>query len=147
MRTTTQPRDRERLRTVLDAASGRHTLEDLARRAGRARATIQTWLGKFLRGGVVELLRRDTPPGSSSPVAAADIQAQLGVGLRSGRWGSAREMAEWLAAASWHPSGQEVDTYYWLQRNGWPAPGLRTGDGAAQPKRRKACYPGISERS
>ena len=108
---------------MLDASTGRHTLEDLAHRAGRVRATIQLWLGKFARGGIEELLRRDTSPGSVSPVGAPPVQAQLRIGLTNSRWRSAEEIAVWLNEAHGiHRARKSI--YYWLQKNGWPAPGI-----------------------
>lgn len=124
LRSATDSRVRERLRMALDAASGRHTLEDLARRAGRARATIQLWLVKFARGGIEELLRRDTPPGSESPVGSSRIQVQLRAGLNSGRWRSAQEVASWLHQSHGIRRARK-SIYYWLAKNGWPAPRTR----------------------
>jgi transposase len=125
LRSTTHPRDAERLRTLLDATSGRHTLEDLARRAGRARATVQLWLGKFELGGLNELLKRETPPGSVSPLGAPRLQAQLRAGIQEGRWHSAEEMAVWLNEAHGIRRAKK-SMYYWLEKNGWRAPGART---------------------
>ncbi|MCL5096460.1 MAG: helix-turn-helix domain-containing protein [Candidatus Omnitrophica bacterium] len=92
-------RDHERLQTLLRAITGRHGLEDLARLAGRARSTIQLWLNKFASAGIKGLLERHTPPGSTSPVGAVGVQDQLKEGLRTGRWRSASEVAEWLNEA------------------------------------------------
>ena len=96
LRATKDRRERERLQLALWAASGRHTLEELAEKAGRARATIQLWLGKFKAGNTRGLLQRDTPPGASSPLSAPRLQAQLQAGLKTGRWRSAEAMAAWL---------------------------------------------------
>lgn len=100
---------------ALDAASGRHTLEDLARRAGRARATIQLWLGKFVRGGIQGLLQHDTPPGSISPLAAPHLQAELQAGLNAGRWRSAQEIARWLNDVYGIRRARK-SVYYWLRK-------------------------------
>ena len=117
LRTTADPRARERVRVALWAASGQHTLEDLAEQAGRARATIQNWLGKFSAGGIAGLLARDTPPGSRSPIAGRLVQRQLRVGLKAGRWHSAREVAEWLAGAHGIRRARK-SIYYWLAKRG-----------------------------
>ena len=113
----THPRDQERLRTVLDATSGRHTLEELAERVGRVRATIQLWLGRFARGGVEGLLARDTPPGSISPIANPKIQTQLRAGWRTGRWQSASQVAAWLQKAHGIKRARK-SIYYWLEKGG-----------------------------
>src|SRR5437867_3950942 len=77
LHSATDARDQERLRVILRATDGRHTLDDLARLAGRSRSTIQVWLEKFAGGGLEGLLKRDTPPGSTSPIGRLKIQAQL----------------------------------------------------------------------
>lgn len=132
LRATTHPREQERLQTLLDATAGEHTLDDLAQRAGRARATIQLWLGKFARGGIDELLRRDTPPGSESPVGTARVQSQLQAGLKAGRWRSAEEVASWLRQSHGIRRARK-SIYYWLAKNGWPAPGAAQRSSAIPP--------------
>ena len=99
------------------ATGGQHTLEDLARLSGRARATIQVWLDRFMAGGRAKLWERETPPGTTSPVGAAKVQKQWQAGLKEGRWRTAGQVAAWLkevhgikrAAKSW---------YYWLGKAG-----------------------------
>jgi transposase len=115
LRTAKDEREKERLRVVVCAARGKHTLEDLARMSARVRATIQTWLKKFHEGGIPALLDRNTPPGSISPVQAPDVQAQLRAGIEAGRWRSAGEVAAWLKEVH----GIERATksmYYWLAK-------------------------------
>jgi putative transposase len=96
LRATTDPRDKERLQVVLWSTEGRHTLEELARLAGRARSTIQVWLGDFEAGGLVGLLERQSPPGLSSPLGEPKVQQQLEAGLKAGRWRTAGQVAFWL---------------------------------------------------
>jgi len=96
IRAATDPRDKERLQVVLWATGGQHTLEELARLAGRARSTIQVWLDDFTEGGLAQLLEREAPPGKSSPVAEARVQAQLQAGLKAGSWRTAGQVAAWL---------------------------------------------------
>ena len=91
-------RVRERALWALAAASGEHTLEELARDAGRVRATIQNWLDKFRTGGVAGLLERRTPPGLASPLAEPLLQAELQAGLNTGRWTTTAAVATWLHA-------------------------------------------------
>ena len=115
-------RQKERLRLVLWAAGGDHTLEDLARRSGRVRATIQTWLEKFKAGGRAGLLARDTPPGSVSPVGGVEIQAQLRAGLAAGRWQTAVEVAAWLKETHGIERARK-SLYYWLAKVRGEQPG------------------------
>lgn len=114
----------ERLRVAVLAATGRHTLEDLARKAGRSRSTIQNWLEKFAGGGLESLLRREGAPGATSPVATAAVQTQLQAGLKARQWTSAAHIAAWLNEA-FGIKRTRKSIYYWLKKNGWPAPGAK----------------------
>lgn len=108
-------REKERLRVVLRAASGQHTLEDLARTAGRARATIQNWLLKYRASGISGLLERNTPPGAVSPITSPEVQAAMRAGIKSERWQSASEVAAWLKAE--HGITRATKSiYYWLPK-------------------------------
>ena len=122
LRATADQRERERLQVALWAASGRYPLEELAAMAGRARATIQLLLGKFKHGNIRGLLRRDTPPGSRSPLSALRLHSQLEASLKARRWRSAKAMAVWLKEK--HGIDRVRKTlYYWLRKNGWAARG------------------------
>jgi transposase len=99
LRATSDVREKERLQVVLWSTAGRHTLEDLARLAGRARSTIQIWLDRFEAGGVARVLERESPPGQSSPIGEPKVQAELKAGLKSGRWRTAGQVAAWLKEA------------------------------------------------
>ena len=117
IRSAADPRDKERLQVVLWATSGQHTLKELARLSGRARSTIQIWLAAFTAGGVTKLLERERPPGATSPVAAAEVQAQLQAGLKAGRWRTAGQVAAWLQET--HGIQRAVKSlYYWLGKVG-----------------------------
>lgn len=116
-RTTAGARARERAQLALWAASGEHTLEDLAQLAGRARATIQLWLDKFRADGVRGLLARDTPPGLNSPLATAAVQAELRAGLATGRWRSASAVAVWLEETHGIKRSRK-SIYYWFTKMG-----------------------------
>ena len=105
----------ERLRFAIRAASGRDTLEDLARHIGRSRSTIQNWLVKFEAGGIAGLLDRDTPPGMASPVAGRTIQARIEAGVKSGRWRSASEIAAWLRREHGIKRSRK-SIYYWIHK-------------------------------
>ena len=121
IRSAANTRDKERLQVVLWATSGQHSLEALARLAGRARSTIQIWLDDFTTGGSNKLLERGSPPGRPSPVAGPRVQKQLQAGLKAGRWRTAGQVAAWLKDAH----GIERATkslYYWLGKVGGALP-------------------------
>ena len=117
LRRSPDDRDKERLEVLLRATEGRHTLDDLARFAGRARSTIQVWMEKFEQGGVTGLLHRDAPPGSTSPIAAKRVQTELRAGLKSGRWRTAAEVAAWLKDEHGIQRSRK-SLYYWLNKIG-----------------------------
>lgn len=117
IRTATDPRQKERLQAVLWAASGKHTLEDMAQLSGRARSTIQIWLDKYTQGGLKELLERDTPPGSTSPLSEEKIQKELQQGLKEGRWLTAGQVSAWLKKS--HGIERAAKSLYrWLGKAG-----------------------------
>jgi transposase len=117
IRSANDPRAKERLQVVLWSTSGQHTLAELARLSGRARSTIQIWLDAFTAGGVSKLLARESPPGSTSPVAEAKVQEQLQAGLKAGRWRTAGQIAAWLKEA--HGIERAAKSlYYWLGKVG-----------------------------
>jgi len=117
IRAATDPRDKERLQVVSWATSGQHTLAELARLAGRARSTIQVWLDDFTAGGTARLLAREVPPGKPSPVADAEVQAQLQAGLQAGQWRTAGQVAAWLKEK--HGIQRAAKSlYYWLGKVG-----------------------------
>jgi transposase len=117
LRAATDLRDKERLHVALWAASGEHTLEQLAQLAGRARSTIQIWLDHFVAGGVEKLLQREAPPGLSSPLAQPKVQEQFQAGLKAGRWRTAGQVAAWLEEA--HGIKRAVKSIYrWLGKAG-----------------------------
>jgi len=118
LKSSGDPHQRERLQVTLWADTGEHTLEDLARMAGRSRATIQLWLDKFRRGRVNGLLKRDTPPGSTSPLSSAALQAEIQAGLRSKRWRTASDVAKWLRETH-DVNRARKSIYYWFKKMGW----------------------------
>jgi transposase len=70
-------RQRQRLQAILLATTGQHGYRDIGQIVGCSPSTFSLWLNKFLSGGIAELLRRETPPGSPSPLGAAVLQAEL----------------------------------------------------------------------
>lgn len=115
LQSTPDAREAERLRFALLAATGEHTLEDLARHAGRSRSTIQNWLEKYESGGLEGLLERNTPPGTVSPLGSPEIQQELSAGLINGRWTSAAQVAEWLKMRH-NITRSRKSIYYWVKR-------------------------------
>jgi transposase len=108
-------RSRERLRFLLLAGDGEHTLEELAGLLGRSRATLQLWLEKFRAGGLPGLLERGTSPGVGSPINAQTVKAELTAGLAKGKWHTAAEVAAWLQTAHGIKRARK-SVYYWLNR-------------------------------
>ncbi|MBI5386438.1 MAG: helix-turn-helix domain-containing protein [Verrucomicrobia bacterium] len=119
---THDPRVAERLCFALEASTGRHTLEELARRRHRTRATMQNWLGRLEAGGLEGLLARAGGRGRATPMAKATIQRQLRTGLRAGRWTSAAQVAAWLRDRHGIRRSRK-SLYYWFQKQGLSAPG------------------------
>ena len=119
--TSKDRRDKERLRVVLLAATGEHTLADLACRADRSRSTIQNWLRKYVRGGIDGLLQREAAPGATSPIACPRVLTELEAGLATSRWKSAAQVADWLNREHGIRRARKT-IYYWLRKNGWTAP-------------------------
>jgi transposase len=92
-------RQRQRLQAILLATTGQHGYRDIAQIVGCSTSTFALWLNKYLAGGVEELLRRETPPGTTSPIGAAKVQKELVSGLQAGRWRTAGQVAAWLKEA------------------------------------------------
>lgn len=110
-------RDRQRLQALVLATTGQHGYRDIARIVGCATSTFALWLNKFMAGGVEELLRRDTPPGSTSPIGAPEVQQELVAGLKAGRWRTAGQVAAWLQEA--HGIERAAKSLYrWLGKAG-----------------------------
>jgi len=110
-------RRRQRLQAILLATTGQHGYRDIARIVGCATSTFALWLNKYLAGGMEGLLRRDTPPGSSSPIATATVQRELVAGLKAGRWRTAGQVAAWLAQT--HGIQRAAKSMYrWLGKAG-----------------------------
>ncbi len=115
LRTVKDEREKERLRLVVLAASGEYTLEEMAEKLGRVRATIQNWLAKFNTGGIKGILERDTSPGSVSPISSLEIQKEMRAGIETGRWRSAGQVAAWLREK--HGIKRATKSiYYWLSK-------------------------------
>ena len=73
------------------ATTGQQGYRDLAQIVGCSPSTFGLWLNKFLDGGITELLRRETPPGSTSPIGATKVQQELVAGLKSPGGGGPRD--------------------------------------------------------
>lgn len=66
-RSAKDPRDKERVQVVFWATSGQHTLEELARLAGRALSTIKVWLDHFTEGGPGPTIGTGDSPRQAQP--------------------------------------------------------------------------------
>ena len=115
LNTTEDLRERERLDFAIKAATGKHTLEDLARLTGRSRSTLQNWLAKLRRGGVNELLKREAAPGRVTPLVEEQVQAELRQGIESKRWTTAQQVANWLRQRHGIKRTRK-SIYYWLHK-------------------------------
>lgn len=116
-KTTDDVRQRQRLQAVLLATTGQHGYRDIARIVGCATSTFARWLNQFLAGGIAGLLRRESPPGLTSPIAHPKVRQQLKAGLQAGRWRTAQQVAAWLQAA--HGIKRAAKSMYrWLGKAG-----------------------------
>ena len=107
-------RKRERLGFALKAATGRHTLEELALASGRSRSTLQNWLEKFAVGGLSGLLARDAAPGKRSPLAGKRLQLELRQRIKA-RPCTAQEISDWLRERHGIELARK-SVYYWLRK-------------------------------
>ncbi len=95
---TRNPGDKKRLRVVLWAASGLHTLAELAQKARCARSSIQRWLKLFAKLGLDGWLVHKLPVRRISAMARRQVRKELLAGQRTGRWRTAEQVAAWLKA-------------------------------------------------
>jgi transposase len=95
-KTTDDVRQRQRLQAVLLATTGQHGYREIARIVGCATSTLALWLNQYLAGGIEGLLRRESPPGVTSPIGQPKVQKQFEEGLKAGRWRTAAQVAAWL---------------------------------------------------
>jgi transposase len=95
-KTTEDVRQRQRLQAVLLATTGQHGYRDIAQIVGCATSTLALWLNQYLAGGIEGLLRRESPPGVTSPIGQPKVQKQFEEGLQAGRWRTAAQVAAWL---------------------------------------------------
>jgi transposase len=95
-KTTEDVRQRRRLQAVLLATTGQHGYRDIAQIVGCATSTFALWLNQYLAGGIEGLLRRESPPGLTSPIGQPKVQKQFEEGLKAGRWRTAAQVAAWL---------------------------------------------------
>src|ERR1035438_2014267 len=121
-------RQHQRLQAILLATTGQHGYRDIAQIVGCSTSTFALWLNKYLAGGVEELLRRETPPGMTSPIGQPQVQQELVAGLKSGRWRTAGQVAAWLKEA--HGIERAAKSIYrWLGKAGGAVGGRPPGPG------------------
>lgn len=117
---TGDQRQKERLSFLILASTGDSTLDELARAADRSRSTIQNWMDKFRKGGLCELLRRESAPGMKSPLTRIGVRSKLVQGLKCQRWATAQQIVDWLE----HEHGIHLSrksVYYWIRKYGVPS--------------------------
>ena len=99
---------------MLLAHGGQHTYDEIAEIVGRARSTIQRWIGQFESHGVLSLSHQQGQGGGKpSELRDKQIQQELRDGLRRGRWMTGVEIQNWLSER--HGVTRSLDSvYYWL---------------------------------
>ena len=115
LKSTDDPRERERLLAVRMATTGRYTLAMIAESVGRARSAVQQWLDRFEQGGIEALLQRKKSPGRP-PALPEPVQEQMREKLREGAWRTAGQFRQWLTQT--HGITLSVGgSYYWLGKS------------------------------
>ena len=109
-------RRKERLQAVLLAMGGQHTYEEIARVVGRARSAVQTWIRRFVKGGMAALLERRASPGRPSGLRAS-TRKLIESALREGRWVSAPQ-AQAALSGKRKPSVPLRTVQRWLKQCG-----------------------------
>jgi transposase len=108
---------RDRLLVIRLAASGNHTMEEIAQVAGCGRMTVYRALNRLEQGGWRELLRRGKPGASKSPLQEPQVQQQLQAKLRAGDFRTAGQVSRWLQER-FAIQRKASSLYYWLKRCG-----------------------------
>jgi site-specific DNA-methyltransferase (adenine-specific) len=104
----------QRLKAVLMATSGKHTLDEIALECGCARSTAHIWLEKFTRVGLPALLL-SSATGRPSRIADPTVQAELRAGLREGELYTADEVVAWLRL-TYGIECPAQSLYYWMRK-------------------------------
>lgn len=108
-------RDRDRIRAVVLAMTGRFTHEEIAGRLRRSRSQVQKWIGAFRRGGVEGLLAKRPRPGRPSGMEDQELQRQIVRRRMDGK--TATEVMLWLEER--HGKRPALSTVYcWLRQLG-----------------------------
>ena len=108
---------RDRLLVIRLAASGNHTMEEIARVVGCGRMTVYRCLNRLEQGGWEELLHRGKPGASKSPLQEPQVQSQLQAKLVAGDFRTAGQMSRWLEKAL-GIKRKPSSLYYWLKKCG-----------------------------
>ena len=113
-RKTKDVRVRERAQAVLLAADGNHTYEQIAKTVGRARSSIQQWVGAFGKNGVDALYSRQGKGGGRpSPMSDSAVKSAFEQKLKDGAWRTAAEAKKWLHSEVGIERSVS-DIYYWM---------------------------------
>lgn len=112
IRTSTDPREKERLLVARMAATGNYTIAMMAEAVGKASSSIQIWLDKLVRGGVDALLTRKKAPGRPSELSEP-LVAEIKAKLRAGAWRTAGQFRAWLKSEH-QIELKPATSYIWL---------------------------------
>jgi transposase len=103
----------ERCQALLLAHGGNHTYEEIAHQLGRAKRSIQNWVGAYCDHGVEALRsKRGQGGGRPSPLHEEDVQKDVIVGLKNGRWQTGVEIQDWLEQE--HGLKRSLSSVYYL---------------------------------
>lgn len=110
-------RERERLLAVRFGLQGDLSLQEIARRVGRSRATIQSWFEAYRSGGIEQLCRRSSakrgPRSRLHERAALDLRKKLA----KGSFRRAEEARIWLESR-FGIQARPVTVRAWLRKLG-----------------------------
>src|ERR1043165_3956931 len=80
-RETGDVRTRTRLGAMRMLCGGTRTLAEVAQAVGCARSTLQVWVEAYRHGGLDQVVVREKPGASASPMQDAGLQQQLRANL------------------------------------------------------------------
>lgn len=113
-RETTDCRTKERAHSILLAAGGGHTYQEIADLLERSKSAIQDWISKFQADGIESFhTRQGRGGGRPSPLSDVKIQDAIKAELKKGSWRTASQARDWLKK-EFNIERSISDLYYWL---------------------------------